>query len=145
MSPCADNRAAGRRRHLGRRGSVSVEFTLAAAGLITLLLAGLDLGRYFFTAQSLSYLVGEAARGGAVTVTAGCASGVATYAARAPMLKPAQLTLQLCTYPPKSTGNDTAFTRLDVTASYPFSFLLPLLCSRVSQVSESTSVLFTAS
>jgi Flp pilus assembly protein TadG len=141
MSRCACNRP----RRLGRGGVVALEMALATGCLVVMLLASMDLGRYFFSAQSLSYLVGEVARAATVNATAGCSNPVSTYAARAPMLNPAQLTLQLCIYPPNSTGNATSLTRVDVTASYAFSFVAPLLRGRLSRIDESVSMRFVVS
>jgi Flp pilus assembly protein TadG len=124
---------------------MALEMALSIGCLITMLFVSIDLGRYFFSAQSLSYLVGEVARTATLNATAGCSNPVSTYAPRAPILDPALLTLQLCIYPPNSTGNATNLTRVDVTASYAFSFMAPLLRGRLGRIDESVSMRFVVS
>ncbi|MBV1798601.1 pilus assembly protein [Siccirubricoccus sp. G192] len=59
---------------------MALEVALSIGCLITMIFVSIDLGRYFFSAQSLSYLVGEVARTATLNATAGCSNPVSTYA-----------------------------------------------------------------
>src|SRR5690348_6247553 len=106
---------------------MALEAAFSLSSLFLLILCVVEFGRYYFTVQSVSYLVGEVAHAATLSSTNGCSNPVSTYAPKVPILKPAQLTLQLCIYPPNSTGNSTTLTRVDVSAGYSFNFILPLL------------------
>lgn len=62
------NSASARR---ARRGIVGVEFALVAGLLFVMLLAAIDLGRYYMTLQGLRNFMADATRYGMVNMTAG--------------------------------------------------------------------------
>src|SRR3974390_2994097 len=76
---CATNRRPLCR--LGRWGTVSLEFALVAVPFVLIMIAGMDLGRYFITEHSLRTLAAEAARSAMVNCF-GSAGGCALTAAQ---------------------------------------------------------------
>lgn len=133
------------RWRLGTAGISSLEFVVVASVFFTLMFAVMDLGRFFLTKSSLNSLVAGAARSAMIdSVQSNCAtycgaplSGTAlqTLAAPTPFIDPTKLTLNVI-----RTGGQNAAT-LSVTASYPYSFALPVLQSlRSGQLSASSQV-----
>jgi hypothetical protein len=98
-----------------------------------MLLAGMDLGRYFITEHSLRTLVSEAARAtlvqcygapGACALTASTGTeNWQTAEAKVPFLISASL--QSLTARQTSPNQTTGERTITVTASYPFTFTLP--------------------
>jgi hypothetical protein len=148
MSRCARSR-----RRLGRRGATALEFALVGAGLLLLIVAIIDFGRYFFTVHSVGYLVGEVAHEAILSTGTGCrdpfedvlSAPPLTYAQRVPILKRNKLSLQVCVDPPGTGTNVSTLTRLTVTASYTFNFVLPMLAARTRVISDRTSMEFVRS
>jgi Flp pilus assembly protein TadG len=117
-----------RRGPIGEAGSTSLEFALVAVPFLFLLIAGMDLGRYFITQHSLRTLGAEAMRAtliqcfGQTTActlpTANRQSAIATV----PYLMAGSTVLTASqTAPAVGTG----FRTVTVTAQYPFAFILP--------------------
>lgn len=123
----------GAKRTLDQAGISSLEFAVAATGFLMLLLAGIDFGRYFFTVHSLHTLTEEAARAALIDSTQHncanvCGSPVsstelATLGAAAPFLNTSQLVLAV------TQSSSSGVTTISVAASYPFSFITPVLAS----------------
>lgn len=125
MSLVSNNRP---RAPLGRSGTVGLQFALVAIPFVLLLLAGMDLGRYFITEHSLRTLVSEAVR--ATLVTCYGSSGTCnlpsanktTVAAQAPFLNSGSITWVTAN---QSAPNSNGERTISVTVSYPFIFVLP--------------------
>src|SRR5689334_22316838 len=139
---------------LGRSGTASLEFALVAIPFVLLMIAGMDLGRYFITQHSLRTLTSEAARATLVacygsTSASGCplpTSGAypsePSVVAKVPFLVPSSVTWVTAnqTAPNASTGERT----ISVTVTYPFNFILPAWTSLNvnSPISESTQLTY---
>jgi Flp pilus assembly protein TadG len=132
---------------LGRAGSTSLEFALVSVLLFTLMFGITDLARYFLAWHGLNTISSEAARVALTyhyannsnwTFSCGApTSGMAaTVAAAAPFLKPDTLTL--CVSPATAGG----ITTVSVTASYPFSFMMPGLSAANGTLSARTAISF---
>jgi uncharacterized membrane protein len=144
MSPVFGRRC---RAVLGRSGTASLEFALVAIPFVFLLLAGMDLGRYFITQHSLRTLISEAARSALVN----CSSlGNCSYAqavpspsivwAKVPFLSSA---LPLASLTASQTIDISSGIRtISVTGKYPFSFILPLWTgiANLNPIIESTTL-----
>lgn len=128
------SRFAWNRRPLGQAGSVSLELAASALVLFGLLFATLDLGRYYFTAQSVRELAGEVARAAAIdSALQGC-TAPRSLAGSIPMLSnPAKLTV--CVNRPVAASGPSIVT---ITVSYRFNFSFWLLQGRVSAINETT-------
>ena len=118
MSPASSRH---HRPLLGQAGTASLKFALVAIPFFLLLIAGMDLGRYFITQHSLRTLTSEAARSALVYcygATAACSLPVAnkqTVEAKAPFLVAGSITLTASqTAPNPSTGVRT----ISVSAQY---------------------------
>jgi Flp pilus assembly protein TadG len=128
---------------LDRRGITSLEFALVAVVFFLLLFGAMDLSRYFLTWHGLNTLASEAARAWMVNngSTYSCGhptSGrAATVAGSAPFLDPSQLTLCVTVNQTTSSGVVTS-TSVNVTASYPFSFMIPPLSAANGTLSAAT-------
>jgi len=120
-----------------RRGTVAIEFAFVGLIFITLLLGAVDLARYQIVRQSLQSMAEDAARAalllssvgavpgsGCTTVVGGAAlkTAVTTPNNPTPMLNPASLTLS-----PVCAVSGTGVRTVTVTATYPFTFVAPLL------------------
>jgi Flp pilus assembly protein TadG len=143
MSP-----ASNRRPHPGRRrdGTASLEFALVAIPFLFLLIAGMDLGRYFITQHSLRTLISEAVRATLVSCygsSSGCSlpsASQTTVAAKVPFLASGSITW--VTPPNQGAPNaSTGVRTISVTVSYPFTFILPIWTSlnANSPITESTT------
>jgi Flp pilus assembly protein TadG len=134
------------------RGSVAVEFAMIGFIFFVLLLGAVDIGRYQITVQSLHDVSAEAARvallyAGQTTATNGqngmAATTLMTNAALkssvtspnlTPFLAPASLTV---------TSALTSFNgvaTITVTATYPYTFLAPLLPGGARTLTDSVSL-----
>lgn len=110
-----------------RSGSVAIEWTLVAGTFAILLISVVELGTYFYAAQSLRTLVGDVARQAIVNTNLGrtgqdCTTPRANWGAKTPMINNNGLTLCVT-----RTAQPNNLVRIDVTGSYPFSFSSPLL------------------
>lgn len=109
-----------RRRRLGRRGTAALEFALVGSAFCLLMIAIMDLGRFYATLHSLRTVTGKAARAALVDpLLSGCSAPALLVASGVPFLQPSLLTLCV------TQANASGVTRITVTASYPFSFILP--------------------
>ena len=114
----SSNRISNRR--LGRSGSVALEFGLVSGIFFMILMACIDLGRYYATWSSLHTVLGDAMRAASIDPSfSGCDTPKQKVAANAPFLAPSQL--GLCVTQNVSSG----MTTITVTATYPFTFTLP--------------------
>ena len=109
-----------RRRRSGNAGVTSLEVALVLGPFLFLLLGVCDFGRYFFTLQSMTTLMAEAARTAIIygpysEQAPGCGPnswpGISTVA---PLLDPAQV--YLCINPISLYG----VSQVQVTVQYPF-------------------------
>jgi TadE-like protein len=140
---CVTNRF--RLRQLGRQGTTSLEFALVAIPFLFILIAGMDLGRYFITQHSLRTLTAEAARSamvncfgstGACNLTPVQKTAVETAS---PFLVPGNfLTFTVSQSAPSGDGVRT----ITVTAIYPFSFILPVWAGLNGPITVTASVLY---
>lgn len=136
------------RTPLGRSGSVGLQFAFVAIPFVLLLLAGMDLGRYFITRHSLRTLISETVRATLISCygsTGACnlpSASKTTVAAKVPFLNSASITWVTANQsaPNASTGVKT----ITVTVSYPFIFVLPAWVSlnATSPITESISFQF---
>src|SRR5690348_10073812 len=111
-----------RRRPIGEKGSTSLEFAFVAIPFLFLLIAGMDLGRYFITQHSLRTLGAETMRAMLIQCfgqAAACSLPAASRQsaiATVPYLAPASIVLAASqTAPAAGTG----FRTITVTAQYP--------------------------
>lgn len=122
------------RRRLGRSGTTALEFGLLAGVFFALLMAGMDLGRYYLTLHSLHTLLGKAMRAALIDPQlTGCSAPVSGLSAATPFLDPAKLTL--CVSQSVASG----MTTITVTATYPFTFLLPAWTGDSTTLSDQTT------
>jgi TadE-like protein len=146
MSPASSRR---RGPPLGQAGSSSLEFALVAVPFLLLLIAGMDLGRYFITQHSLRTLTSEAARATLVAcygATGSCPLPKVnwqTVEARVPFLNSALLN-PLPTANQGAPDPSTGVRIISVTVSYPFTFTLPawIGLNANSPITETTSLQF---
>lgn len=121
-----------------RRGLTAVEFAIVAPVFLALLFGTADVGRFYFTQQSLREVAALAARQAMVdTTVSGCTVPATRVGDRTPFLIAARLTLCVA----RSVTNGT--TTLSVTASYPFVGVLPVFRISGDQVSESMTISYT--
>lgn len=131
---CAINRL---RRPLGCSGTVALEFGLVGGLFFLLVLAVMDLGRFYLTVHSLHTVVGAAMRAAIVNpALSGCTAPAAQVAAQAPFLEASQLTL--CVTQALSSG----VTTITVNASYNFAFVLPSWTNASGTLTDSTTASF---
>lgn len=123
------------RFRLGHSGTAAVEFGLVGGIFFLLVLGVMDLGRYYLTLHSLHTVLGDATRTALVDPSfGGCPASVTEVAAGAPFLQPAALSL--CVTRSVSSGLNT----ITVTASYPFSFILPNWVGSSGTLTDTTTV-----
>lgn len=141
-------------RGLGRstRGSVTVEFAVIGFVFFVLLLGAVDIGRYQITVQSLHDVAAEAARVALLhagqTVANNAQNGTAASTLMAPAALKAAVTSPNVTpfLTPASLNVTSALTSpngvatITVTATYPFTFLAPLLPGGASTLTDSVSL-----
>jgi hypothetical protein len=115
---------------LGQAGTASLEFALVALPFMLLMIAGVDLGRYFITQQSLHTLTSEAAR---LAVVNCFGLDACTYAqavptpstvwAKVPFLDRTQPLASLTVTQSRNVA--TGVKTITATANYRFTFILP--------------------
>jgi hypothetical protein len=125
MSPAFSRRP---RPALGQAGTASLEFALVAVPFMLVMIAGMDLGRYFITQQSLHTLTSEAARAAVVNCFGldPCTNPVPTPStvwAKVPFLNSAAPLASLTVT--QSRNAITGVRTITATAKYRFTFILP--------------------
>jgi hypothetical protein len=133
---------------LGRSGTSSLEFAIVVVPFVLIIIAGMDLGRYFLTQHSLRTLTSEAVRAMLIAcygATAACPMGSsdkAAVAAKVPFLVAGSISWPTANQsaPNASTGERT----ISVTVTYPFTFILPAWVGQNagSPISESTQLTY---
>ena len=126
---------------------MGLQFAFVAIPFVLLLLAGMDLGRYFITQHSLRTLVSEAVRATMITCygnTSLCnlpSANETTVAAQAPFLNSGSITWVTAN---QSAPDANGVRTISVTVSYPFIFVLPAWVSlnASSPITESISFQF---
>jgi Flp pilus assembly protein TadG len=116
------------RIRLGVHGSTSLETALVLLPFLMLLFAGIDLGRFFMTTQSMLMLVTNAGHAALVANTANASMpcGVNSWpdgTALVPLLDPTQVNLCMAATGFDEFGHVTGVT---VTVTYPFTTFMPL-------------------
>jgi Flp pilus assembly protein TadG len=123
-----------------RAGNSVLQFALVAVVLFMLVFGITDLSRYFLAWHGLNTVVSEAARASMVNnkwtfgpgnPTSGIA---ATVASSAPFLDPNQMTLKVTS----TTSN--SITTVNVTAQYPFAFMLAPLSNANATLTSATQL-----
>lgn len=135
------------------RGSVAVEFAMIGFVFFVLLLGAVDIGRYQFTVQSLHDITAEAARvallyAGNATATNSQNGGsnttlMSNAALKSAVTSPNNLTPFLAPASLSITGTPSTLdgvATITVTATYPFTFLAPLLPSGAITLTDSVSL-----
>ncbi len=130
-----------RRAWRDRAGTTAVEWAFCGLSLAALLLCSMELGRYYFMAQSLRSLVGEVARGAVVDTSLGsggedCATPKTRFASRTPLVNTAQLTI--CVQRVRAASQVT----ITVRGSHPFTFANPVMRGWARPLSETTQYSF---
>jgi Flp pilus assembly protein TadG len=134
------------------RGSVVVEFAMVGFIFFVLLLGAVDIGRYQITVQSLHDVTAEAARVALLhagqTTASDAQNGTSTTplmsnaalkaAVTAPNLTPFLTPASLIVTSALTSPNGVA--TITVTATYPFTFLAPLLPGGASTLTDSVSL-----
>lgn len=143
MSPSGSRRAL--RLGRDRRGATALEFAVIGTIFITLLLGVVELGRYYFTVQSLRTVAAEAARAylirsnlDLIANPTRCQPVIATVtpadlqvSGRTPILAASRLTISAPVFEsntPLPTPAPTCTTRrVRANVSYTFNFVVPFL------------------
>lgn len=122
-----------------RRGTVSIEFALVGSLFFTMLIGTIEVGRLYFTQQSLREATAAAARSAMLDATlSGCVQPAARVVAATPFLRPASLSL--CIVRTVASGQVT----LTIDASYPFTSVLSVLHVSGNVLTEHSTVTFSA-
>jgi Flp pilus assembly protein TadG len=130
---------------LGRSGTASLEFALVAIPFVFILIAGMDLGRYFITQHSLRTLTSEAVRAtllvcNASNIACPLPSGSKTAVwAKVPFLSSTSQNASLAanqTAPDSTTGVRT----ITATVNYQITFILPAWTGLNGTITETTSL-----
>jgi hypothetical protein len=139
-----------RRLRIGQAGTTSLEFALVAIPFVFILVAGMDLGRYFLTQHSLRTLTSEAARATLVSCygstsacslpTSGSYPSEPAVAAMVPFLASGSITWVKASQ--SAPNQNTGVRTISVEVKYPFSFILPAWTklNAKSPIDESTSL-----
>lgn len=140
MSPAvwrsASSRGPARRALASRRGGSASEFAIIGSLIFLMILAGMDLSRYYFTMHALRTAAADAARAAIINKTAAdCGSGTVQTAARAGILGSSFTLTVTC---PTASG----VTTVSVTATRPFSFVLPVFGVSAMTLTERSSFSF---
>ncbi len=142
MSKHASARPAARRALRARRGSAGLEFAIVGGIFFVMLLAAIDLGRYYLTLHSVRSFAAEASRHGAVMMTGTqTLSGAALVSAmgRSGILGAAPgVTL---TRTETGTGNAVSI-RVQVTVDHPFTWVINVFGVGTTLFRESTDITF---
>lgn len=137
MPRCATSSTRGRRRWLGNRGAVALEFAMVGSAYLVLLVCTIEVGRYAFTRVSVTAAVGEAKRVAVIDPTmVGCVLPKASIASRISFLHQPDLTLCIT----RSTA--AGITTATISVSYPFHFIVPLLGTAPRTITASGSAKF---
>jgi len=130
---------------LGRKGTSSLEFALVAVVFLSLMFAGMDLGRYFITQHSLRTLTSELIRAtmvqcaGTITACTLSAANIQAAKAKVPFLVSANIGLP--TTPTRGAVNpNTGVMTVTASASYAFVFTLPALSSLSGTITNNTQL-----
>jgi hypothetical protein len=119
---------------LGQTGSVALEWCLLAPALFALMLGGIDMARYLFTAQSVRELTGIVSRAAMVDETlAGCTAARGLAARTSLLDNPARLTVCIT-----RGAADLVMPPAAIEVAYAFQFSLNLLSGRVTEIRETT-------
>lgn len=146
MSPSASSRL--QRLRADRRGVAALEFGLIGAVFFTLMLGGIEVGRYFATQQALHNLMGEALRQWQVAIgnTSGvnpasisgiCSSLPTPSLSTVPLLRVANVS-----FTGRSCSMAAGIITVTVTINYPYSFYGPLASIAPTTLSETSSLSF---
>lgn len=145
-------------RRLGRAGTTSLELAMIATLFFSIIFAGMDLGRYFFTQQQVRTVVSELARatmiycsGTMAACTLPANSPMATYGtqpiasiaaaeAQAPFLAAGSITLTGAAQ--AAAVNGTGLRTITVSVSYPFTFTFPAFVGYNGNISASTTLTY---
>ncbi|WP_191058663.1 TadE family protein [Geminicoccus harenae] len=120
-----------------RKGTTSLEFAIVGALFFAMLIGTMEVGRFYFTQQSLREVTAAAARRAMVDASfSGCAAPLEEVAGMTPLLRSTSLTL--CVTRTTSAG----LTTLTVDAAYPFAAVLPMLQLDGNQLTDRTTVTF---
>lgn len=114
---------------------------IVAQAFLLLLVGGMELGRYYFVAESVRHVVGEVARAAVVkpsTVWNDAAKN--PFIARASFLKASAMNLNVVVEP----ATAPALTTVTVTANYTHALRMPFLGTLASSVNNSTRLRFAA-
>lgn len=131
----------GEPRRLGRRGTTAVEMAIVAQIFLLMLIGGMELGRYYFVAESVRYVVGEVARAAVVRPsTTWNDAAKSPFIAQAPILKPSAMSLNVVVQP----ATAPALTTVTVTANYTHALWMPFLGNLANSVNNSTTLRFAA-
>lgn len=135
---------------LGRAGTTGLEFALVAIPFVFLLIAGMDLGRYFITQHSLRTLTSELARAtlvycsgqsqaSACTLPASGAQSVQSAEANVPFLASSSFAATP-TALRSSINQNTGEMTITASAAYNFDFVLPFWTQLNGAISEQTTL-----
>lgn len=125
-----------------RRGVTSLEFGIVAVLLLSLIIASMDLGRYYIITTSLRALVQEAAR----STLAICSTSVVNCTAQVTVGSVSQIvpfldTSKLEDYSVTFTGGTSTLV-VTATASYSFVPFTPLWASLAGKITETSRLSF---
>ena len=131
---------------LGQAATSTLEFALVAIPFLFMLIAGMDLGRYFITKHCLHTLTDEAVRLTMVACfnqTASCSlssTNWQTVEGNVPFLAPSSL--NPAPTATQTLNTSTGIRTITVTATYPFTFFLAAwtALSANSPITETTSL-----
>lgn len=130
-----------RHRFLNKRGTTTLEMALIVNVLLMLLVGSLELGRYFFVAESLNYFVGELAHAAIKNPDADWSTEKRVLIARAPILRPEDfLTLNVDV----ARAAAPALTTVTIATKYRYTFVLPILSRRLSSIDAGLTLSFVA-
>ena len=122
-----------------RKGSASIEFALVGSVFFMVLIGTIEVGRLYFTQQSLREATAAAARSAMLDpALSGCVQPAAGIVAATPFLRPAALSL--CVARSVSAGRTT----LTIDAAYPFTSVLSVLQLSDDTLTEHTTVTYSA-
>lgn len=121
-----------------RSGTAALEFAVIAPALLLVLLGTMEVSRYLFTEQSLELLTGQVARAAVIgTVTPACPLTLPASIRVPPLLQSANLSV--CVTQSTPSGSEIQY---QVTSTYNFTFLLPVLAASSGMVSAQTAPVF---
>lgn len=128
-----------RRRALGRRGSLAVEFACVASAFLLLLLGSIEIGRYFFVSESVKQLVGELARAAIIDPGKNWSTEKAVYVSRSKILKVQDFTTLDVVVNKQAAPMPTT---VRVTAIYPYKFTLKWLSALKPSIDSDVTLKF---